>query len=108
MLMRIKGILILSAFWRTFFVMETRFSTSSPFYGDPTMKRSATLLLSFIVFAASLTLYLSRTFGVRHVKDPDERSGALQALDFWTRSRAYPESDIPSSAYYRAFQSARM
>ena len=32
-----------------------------------------------------------------------ERSGALEALDFWTRARAYPQSDIPSGEYFKAF-----
>lgn len=36
------------------------------------------------------------------------RSGALEALEFWTRSRAYPENDIPQDKYFRAFQSAKV
>lgn len=32
------------------------------------------------------------------------RSGALEALDFWSRSRAYPNDDIPTDAYTRAYQ----
>src|SRR6266852_4974924 len=72
------------------------------------MKRSSALLLSLLVFTTTLVLNLSRNHVGRHEKEEAERSGALQALDFWTRSRAYPETDIPSSAYFRAFQSARL
>jgi photosystem II stability/assembly factor-like uncharacterized protein len=28
----------------------------------------------------------------------------MQALDFWTRSRAYPYKDIPADKYYRSYQ----
>ncbi|HEV8537472.1 MAG TPA: T9SS type A sorting domain-containing protein [Bacteroidota bacterium] len=31
-----------------------------------------------------------------------ERSGALEALEYWTRSRAYPENDISSDKYFKA------
>lgn len=33
-------------------------------------------------------------------------SGAKAALDFWTRSRAYPDPDIPQGKYYQAVQQA--
>ena len=31
-----------------------------------------------------------------------------KALDFWTRSRAYPQKDIPAEKYYNAFQREKM
>jgi hypothetical protein len=31
------------------------------------------------------------------------RSGALQALEFWTDARAFPKADIPDEKYYLAF-----
>lgn len=34
-------------------------------------------------------------------------SGALQALDLWTRARAYPAADIPDSRYVREFARAK-
>jgi photosystem II stability/assembly factor-like uncharacterized protein len=37
----------------------------------------------------------------------EERSGALQALDFWTRSRAYPDNDISPDKYFKAVQYAK-
>src|SRR2546430_2118197 len=44
-------------------------------------------------------------------KNDDEarqgRSGALEALDFWSRSRAYPNNDIPHGRYYQAIQDAK-
>ncbi len=33
-----------------------------------------------------------------------ERSGALEALDFWSRSRAYPANDISPDKYFKAVQ----
>jgi photosystem II stability/assembly factor-like uncharacterized protein len=38
---------------------------------------------------------------------PEERTGALQALDFWTKARAYPQTDIPPGKYYAAVQHAK-
>ena len=37
-----------------------------------------------------------------------DRSGAMEALDFWTRARAYPGSDIPSDKYLQAYQISKM
>jgi len=37
----------------------------------------------------------------------EKTSGALKALDFWTRSRAYPNQDIPPAAYYKAFTNSK-
>ena len=34
-------------------------------------------------------------------------SGAMQALDFWTRARAYPNADIPGDQYYRSYRLAK-
>lgn len=36
--------------------------------------------------------------------DPEtERSGALEALDFWTRARSYPDPDISPGKFYAAY-----
>lgn len=35
------------------------------------------------------------------------RSDALEALEFWSASRSYPEKDFPGDKYYKAFESAR-
>ncbi|HEY6190997.1 MAG TPA: T9SS type A sorting domain-containing protein [Bacteroidota bacterium] len=35
------------------------------------------------------------------------RSGALEALDFWTRARAYPDPDISPSKFYKAYLRSR-
>jgi photosystem II stability/assembly factor-like uncharacterized protein len=35
------------------------------------------------------------------------RSGALEALDFWTRARAYPNTDIPADKYFRAYETSK-
>ncbi len=40
-------------------------------------------------------------------KNETARSGALEALEFWTLARAYPEKDIPPDKYYRAYQTTK-
>jgi len=37
----------------------------------------------------------------------ETRSGAFEALDFWSQSRAYPYADIPPDRFYRAYEYAR-
>ncbi len=34
------------------------------------------------------------------------RSGALEALEFWSAARAYPDKDFPSDKYYKAYEYA--
>lgn len=41
------------------------------------------------------------------MEEREGRTGAMAALDFWTRSRAYPDADIPADKYYRAYTSAK-
>ncbi len=63
-------------------------------------------LLAVLSFLLSFTI-ISRN-GHRPepsgLREHEERTGALQALDFWTRARAYPGSDIPPGKYWHAFQ----
>jgi len=68
-------------------------------------------LLAVVVFCAVLAIILinqdtSLTCGLREER-PGGTSGALAALDFWTRSRAYPDKDIPESKYFKAFQTEK-
>lgn len=37
------------------------------------------------------------------IKEKEKKSEILEALDFWNRSRAYPNQDIPPAGYYNAF-----
>ena len=65
-------------------------------------------LFFFAVFAAAMISLVTHGpilphVGRGNVREDESRSGALEALDFWTRSRAYPQSDIPADAYYRAY-----
>ncbi len=70
------------------------------------MKRLPLIFL-FLILCTSTSIvwyiYSHETAG-RH--EQEERSGALGALNYWTAMRAYPNSDIPSTAYYRAYQLA--
>ena len=34
--------------------------------------------------------------------------GSKKALEFWTRSRAYPQKDIPAEKFYKAFQNEKI
>ncbi|MFI5250865.1 MAG: T9SS type A sorting domain-containing protein [Bacteroidota bacterium] len=36
------------------------------------------------------------------------KNESIEALEFWTKSRAYPDNDIPPDKYYKAFQLAKM
>ena len=36
-----------------------------------------------------------------------EPSGALEALEFWTRARAYPDADIAPAKFYKAYADSR-
>ena len=89
------------------------------------MNRFVTPALSVIVFALAfatlvptgrkspsappagvpLTAYGSKTGAAR--PEAEGPTGAMEALDFWTRSRAYPGNDIPSDKYFRAFESSK-
>jgi len=57
------------------------------------------LLISFFFSPELLNLKKQN-----HQIKEEESSDALEALNFWTRSRAYPNEDIPSDAYYKAFE----
>ncbi len=58
-----------------------------------------TTLFSFYFFTSK-----NRT---KRVESKLETSGAMQSLNFWNRSRAYPNKDIPSGKYYKAYQAAK-
>jgi photosystem II stability/assembly factor-like uncharacterized protein len=58
-------------------------------------KRNALFILLIIIAAV---FYLSQN------KKPSKISGAYRALEFWTRSRAYPQKDIAQKAFYAAFK----
>jgi photosystem II stability/assembly factor-like uncharacterized protein len=60
------------------------------------------LSTSLIAFYFSSHLNESKTDQVLREKE-EEKSDALEALNFLTRSRIYPNEDIPSAAYYNAF-----
>jgi photosystem II stability/assembly factor-like uncharacterized protein len=71
-------------------------------------------LPSIILITFTFTLFFSiKTIEHSSCKNYEKceeqgASGALEALDFWTRSRAYPDKDIPTSKYFHAFQTAKI
>ena len=70
-----------------------------------------------LIFIPSVIFFIGTFFTIihqEHYPNPNtqqivkaEKSGALEALNFWTQSRAYPEGDIPSDKYYKAYQYSR-
>ncbi len=71
------------------------------------MKRFFLISTSLFSFLATLILFLSTTqthFVQIHQPQKTGRSGALEALEFWTASRAYPDADISSNKFYKGFE----
>ncbi|MBI3194222.1 MAG: hypothetical protein HYZ34_07130, partial [Ignavibacteriae bacterium] len=74
------------------------------------MKRILILSSSLFSFLATLILFLSTTqtrFVQVHQPQKTGRSGALEALEFWTASRAYPDADISSNKFYKGFEQTK-
>ena len=66
--------------------------------------------LTYITFACALFLsflislnFIDSGEKKSEIIEKEKTSGALEALNFWTRARAYPNEDIPPDAYYNAF-----
>jgi hypothetical protein len=67
------------------------------------MKSSRRISIRILIITLFLTLlFMDAQRQVRPQQAPT-RSGALEALEFWTSARAYPESDIAPDKYYQAF-----
>ena len=77
------------------------------------MRGSALALLASSLFVAAFVVSLSpgpgRVFSTpgvwagRGEASSHGRSGALEALEFWSASRAYPEMDIPPDRYFSEY-----
>ncbi len=68
------------------------------------MKLKSMLWLIFFLSAIILSIIF---FFSESDSKPIKTSGALQALQFWTERRAYPNDDILPDAYYRAFEQSK-
>ncbi|MGA2622693.1 MAG: T9SS type A sorting domain-containing protein [Bacteroidota bacterium] len=75
------------------------------------MRRTITILISLAALVTAFLVIVNssryRKYAAGELHEEERTSDAMQALDFWTRSRAYPEKDIPPDKYYRAYQIAR-
>ena len=71
------------------------------------MKAKKLSIFIFLICAvASLTYFsLQKSSESLHIKL--KTSGAMQSLQFLTMKRAYPNTDIPADAYYRAYESSK-
>jgi hypothetical protein len=73
------------------------------------MRRITTFSSILVVFLA--TFLLQPGTEKKKIDKPKEhnyqRSGAIEALDFWTQSRAYPDNDIPKDKLFSEYISAK-
>ncbi len=75
------------------------------------MPRRLPILLAAVAFSLSFLAILKSSDsrpGWRERESHEGRSGAMAALEFWTRSRAYPDNDIPPDKFYRSYQMEKM
>src|ERR1041385_5319919 len=70
------------------------------------MSRIVTTFIATVVFVLTFLTLLHRPEAPPASEEPSGRSGAMEALDFWTQARSYPGKDIPAGAYYRAYEQA--
>ncbi len=69
------------------------------------MKRSLIVYICLIFIATAFLQALKRGPEKINLEDELEAPGsALNSLNFWSRSRAYPHNEIPANKYYKAFQ----
>jgi len=74
------------------------------------MRQAVTLVLSLIIFVG-VFFFFTKIQSDRRLEGEEKDHGtsdAMQALLFWSNSRAYPNKDIPADKYYRAFQNAKL
>ena len=69
------------------------------------MPRFVTTILALAAFCAAFIA----VHGWPHdaPTPPPARSGAMEALEFWSEARSYPENNLPPDKYTRAFEWAR-
>src|SRR5437867_9020278 len=64
--------------------------------------------MSVISVILLFSLAFPEEVALRTPNEEVERNGeSLQALDLWTQSRAYPNTDIPADRYFRAYIDAQ-
>ena len=68
------------------------------------------LILSIFILSGMFLTYMlyNKNNGVKQITERHYKSGAMEALQFWTRSRAYPQNDIPSDKYFKAFHQEKI
>lgn len=63
-------------------------------------------IASFIIAFFSAAIYVDR-YDMKHGKEESGRTGALEALEFYSVSRSYPFADIPADRYYKEYERVR-
>ncbi len=62
---------------------------------------SPALVITILVAIGYFVISINR---VEEVEKEPRSSGALEALTFWTKARAYPGTDIPAEEHYRQYR----
>lgn len=62
------------------------------------------IIAAFLMTVIGVTLFLLNSY---HKEKPKKTSGALQAMQFWTERRAYPNDDIIPDAYIKAYNQSK-
>lgn len=68
------------------------------------MHRVGSLLVGVAAFCAAFVIVHSGGNESTASRPHRSASGAMEALEFWSRSRAYPDADIPNDKHFAAFQ----
>jgi photosystem II stability/assembly factor-like uncharacterized protein len=68
--------------------------------------------IKVLIFLIPLVLiyfaYDSLSIPVEKIEEDHYVPGSKKALEFWTRSRAYPQHDIPAEKFYASFEKAKI
>lgn len=63
--------------------------------------------LAVLLFSLPISVFLFYLASVVPSNKPVKIPGAMNALDFWARQRAYPDKIIPDNKYYAAYEYSR-
>ena len=68
------------------------------------MSRFNNFIFAFLfILTTLLSFHFLTETAEKGAEGMEEKTGALEALNFWTRSRAYPQKDIPKDKFFKAF-----
>jgi len=74
----------------------------------PKQFRLLSIVLILFLSVPLVVILLDVGIWDKPTSDQPRVSGAMEALTFWTRSRAYPQKDIPIDKHFKAFQKQKL